>query len=194
MNNLKLLNVGGNSKSIPLPSIYQGVVHHLLDIDPKGEPDVLCDARNLGEIKESEYDIIYCSHNLEHYYKHDVKKVLLGFKTALKPGGSIHLVVPNMMVVLREMIEKDMDIDDILYESSIGPIMISDVIYGYSKQIEQSGQEFFAHKTGFSIKSLSRCVQNSGFVDIRVAQEGYNIILIAFSSEKDYGMREFYGI
>jgi len=194
MNNLKLLNIGGNSKSIPLPAIYQGVIHHLLDIDPKGNPDVLCDARKLGEMKGLEYDIIYCSHNLEHYYKHDVIKVLLGFKKALKKGGAIHIVVPDMMAVFKEMISKDMDIDDILYQSALGPIMISDVIYGYSKQIEESGQDFFAHKTGFSINSLSSIVQEAGFIDIRVAQQGYNIICIAFNTGHDNEVREIYGL
>jgi hypothetical protein len=37
-----VLNVGGNSKSIPLPGIYQGWDQIWLDIDPAVKPDVLC--------------------------------------------------------------------------------------------------------------------------------------------------------
>jgi hypothetical protein len=36
------LNVGGNSEAIPLPARYAGFEHLLLDIDPKGSPDILC--------------------------------------------------------------------------------------------------------------------------------------------------------
>jgi hypothetical protein len=41
----KVLNVGGNTKLIPIPKHYDGWDHLLLDIDPTGKPDVLCDAR-----------------------------------------------------------------------------------------------------------------------------------------------------
>jgi len=61
----KVLNVGGNSKAIPLPPQYEGWDHVLLDIDQKGNPDVLCDARELITLPESVYDSVYCSHNLE---------------------------------------------------------------------------------------------------------------------------------
>jgi hypothetical protein len=43
----KVLNVGGNNKLIALPPQYADFEHLLLDIDPKGEPDILCDARLL---------------------------------------------------------------------------------------------------------------------------------------------------
>lgn len=75
----KVLNVGGNSKETPLPQKYAGWEHVILDIDPAVKPDVVCDARELSSLLCSTYDSVYCSHNLEHYYHHDVKKVLLGF-------------------------------------------------------------------------------------------------------------------
>jgi len=36
----RVLNVGGNSKSIPLPSQYDNFEKVLLDIDPRGSPDI----------------------------------------------------------------------------------------------------------------------------------------------------------
>ncbi|MDD1616033.1 MAG: type 11 methyltransferase [Methylococcaceae bacterium NSP1-2] len=85
----KVLNVGGNSKLIPLPPEYEGWDHVLLDIDPKVYPDVLCDARELMGLAGAQYDSVYCSHNLEHYYHHDVKKVLAGFSHVLKADGFV---------------------------------------------------------------------------------------------------------
>ena len=72
----KVLNVGGNSKKIPLPPQYAGWENIVLDIDPQGKPDVVCDARQLRQLPSATYDAVYCSHNLEHYYRHDVPKVL----------------------------------------------------------------------------------------------------------------------
>lgn len=42
-----VLNVGGGSKLIPIPGYFDGWQHDLLDIDPRGAPDLVCDAREL---------------------------------------------------------------------------------------------------------------------------------------------------
>jgi len=83
----RLLNVGGGSKSIPLPPEYAGFEHVLLDIDPSGKPDIVLDGRKILELGAEQFDAIYCSHNLEHYFRHHVPKVLAGFFHVLKPGG-----------------------------------------------------------------------------------------------------------
>ena len=159
----KVLNVGGNSKKIPLPPEYEGWEHVLLDIDPKSEADVLCDARNLSSFDEDLYDSIYCSHNLEHYHRHDAVTVLKGFAHVLKPDGFVYLRVPDIGEVMRMVVEKNLDIDDFLYQSPAGPIMVRDVIYGYSVEIERSGNDFFAHKTGFTQKALVSVLNMTGF-------------------------------
>lgn len=177
-----VLNVGGNSKAIELPGCFKGWRHDLLDIDPTGDPDVLCDARNLWTLPVRTYDAVYCSHNLEHLYHHDVIKVLKGFRMVLKKSGFVYIRVPDMHSVLQTMIEKQMDIDDVLYQSPAGPIRISDVIYGYQPQIEQSGNDYFAHKTGFTEKSLSKIVSDNGFpyifTDVRATS--YEVMAVAF--------------
>lgn len=159
----RVLNVGGNSKAIPLPPPYAEFEHVLLDIDPTGSPDIVCDARELTTLEGGQFDAVYCSNNLEHYYRHDVSKVLSGFLHVLKDGGIVHLRVPNMGEVMRVTIERGLDIEDVLYESPSGPIMVLDALYGYSVQIERSGQDFYAHKTGFTMKSLLSALDRAGF-------------------------------
>lgn len=73
---MKVLNVGGNSKNIQLPPYYKGFEHLLLDIDSRGKPDIVADARELDKLEHGLVDAVYCSHNLEHYYRHEVPKVL----------------------------------------------------------------------------------------------------------------------
>ena len=41
----RLLNVGGGSKSIPIPAEYEGFDDVLLDVDPAGQPDIVLDGR-----------------------------------------------------------------------------------------------------------------------------------------------------
>ncbi|RVU47223.1 class I SAM-dependent methyltransferase [Rubrivivax rivuli] len=183
MSQKKVLNVGGNNKSIPLPPQYAGFEHLLLDIDPTGKPDICCDARKLATLDAGQFDAIYNSHNLEHYYRHDVGAVLSGFRHVLKDGGFIQIRVPDMAEVFRRIVEGNLDIDDTLYQSAAGPIMALDVIYGFQLQIERSGQEFFAHKTGFTQKSLMRALQRAGFTKVYSSVGNLEVNAVAFKGQ-----------
>lgn len=190
----RVLNVGGNNKRIPLPPQYAEFEHLLLDIDPKGAPDIVCDARELRGLQPAQFDAVYCSHNLEHYYRHDVPRVLSGFLHVLKSGAFAHIRVPDMDEVLRTAVARNMDLEDILYQSPAGPISVLDVIYGYGLEIERSGQDFFAHKTGFTPKSLTKALQKAGFSMAFVGRGNLEINAIAFKGEPDPSARALFNI
>lgn len=188
----KVLNVGGNNKKIPIPPQYDGWEHVLLDIDPKGGPDVVCDARYLTGLPQADYDSVYCSHNLEHYYRHDVKKVLAGFAHVLKDDGFAYIRVPDVGELMQIVAQHGLDIDDFLYQSPSGPITVSDVIYGWGEEIEKTGQDFYAHKTGFTEKSLKAILLNAGFPVVFVRAGNLEITAIAFKSKpSDYAVALF---
>jgi SAM-dependent methyltransferase len=157
------LNIGGGSKLLPTPSYFQGWRHDLLDIDPSGGPDIVLDARQLHWLPAGTYDAVYCSHNLEHYHRHDGAKVVRGMLHVLKPDGFAEIRVPDIEIVLQRIVQKNLDIDDVLYQSVDGPILVRDVLWGYHVEIERSGHDFFAHHTGFSRKSLIRFMAENGF-------------------------------
>lgn len=188
----KVLNVGGNSKKLPLPPEYAGWEHVLLDIDPRGNPDVVCDARELASLPAAEYDSVYCSHNLEHYLLHEAKKVLAGFVHVLKADGFALIRVPDMGEVMRTVVEKNLDIEDILYQSPAGPILVRDVIYGYGVEIERSGNDFYAHKTGFTQKSLTAMLNACGFPWVYGGVGNLEVMAVAFVNQPDeYAVKLF---
>jgi len=180
----RVLNVGGSSKAIPIPAHYSGWGHLLLDIDPTGNPDIVWDARALDMLNPAQFDAVYCSHNLEHYYKHDGAKVLRGFLHVLKPDGFADIRVPDLRCVLRKFVADDMDLEDVLYTAPGGSITVRDVIYGWGKEIEESGHDFYAHKTGFTPLSLVRVLQQAGFghVFIRTLEEHFEVGAFAFKN------------
>lgn len=178
----KLLNVGGNNKQIQIPPYYSTFEHLILDIDPAGKPDIVCDARTMKTLPAAQFDAIYCSHNLEHYFAHDVANVLAGFLHVLKPDGFAEIRVPDLDLVMKTYVEKGMDIEDVLYESGAGPIMVRDVLYGFGKQIERSGVDFYAHKTGFTQKSLTAALFRAGFKTIlRRPGRQYELLVYGFA-------------
>ena len=190
----RVLNVGGNNKAIALPEPYRGWENVLLDIDPRGNPDVVCDARELTRLQGAAYDAVYCSHNLEHYYRHDVPKVLAGFRHVLKDAGFAHIRVPDMGEVMRQVVQKSMDIDDVLYQSPAGPITVRDVFYGYGLEIERSGNDFFAHKTGFTKKSLVQMLGRCGFPFVFSTAENLEVVALAFKQKPDEYARSLFAL
>lgn len=186
----RVLNVGGNNKGIALPAEFAGWDHVLLDIDPAVKPDVLCDARALDSLAPAQFDAVYCSHNLEHYYRHDVRRVLAGFRHVLKPAGFALVRVPNIREVLQIAVERDLDLEDVLYNSTVGPITVHDVIYGFGAEIERSGSDFFAHKTGFSSAALTRYLTAAGFANVYLGEAGLDIVAYGFSREPDAATRQ----
>ncbi len=191
----KVLNVGGNNKAIPLPSQYDGWDHVLLDIDPTGNPDVLCDARELKSLAPKQYDSVYCSHNLEHYYHHDVAKVLAGFIHVLKEDGFVFVRVPDMKAIMKMAVERDLDMDDPLLQAPEGYLSVRDIIYGWGEKIEQSGCDFFAHKTGFSQNSLFSALQSAGFPLIFIdPMNGFELYSVAFKTHLTEYTAKLFGL
>src|SRR5215212_3411632 len=109
----RVLNVGGNAEEIELPPQYAGFAQLRLDIDPAVKPDIVCDGRELTRLEAGQFDAVYCSHNLEHYYRHEVPKVLAGFRHVLKDEGFAHIIVPDVGEVMRVAVEKGIDLEDV---------------------------------------------------------------------------------
>jgi SAM-dependent methyltransferase len=190
----RVLNVGGSSRSIPIPEHFGGWEHHLLDIDPAGAPDVVCDAREMAALPAAGYDAVYCSHNLEHYHRHDLPRVLAGFLHVLKADGFADIRVPDMKAVFEDMLRRNLDIDDVLYQSPAGPITVNDVIYGYGRQIAESGRDFYAHRNGFTHRSLVLALRSAGFAVVYAASRPYEIDAIAFKGEPGERIRAELGL
>jgi SAM-dependent methyltransferase len=191
-----VLNVGGSSKKVAIPEHYRDWDHLVLDIDPRRGPDIVCDARRLETLAAGRYDAVYCSHNLEHYYHHEVPQVLSGFAHVLNETGFAEIRVPDMPAVFRKMLDDGMDFADVLYDSPAGPIRVLDVIYGWSPEIERSGNDFFAHKTGFSGKSLGEALLAAGFAEVWNAPPfgPYELRALAFKRTPTPEQRRLFGI
>jgi SAM-dependent methyltransferase len=167
----KVLNVGGNNKDIGLPDHFSGWRQDLLDIDPRGKPDLVGDARRLADVAAARtYDAVFCSHNLEHYYPHEASKVLQGFSHVLDDDGFVEILVPDIGRLIEVVAAQQLDLTDTLYETPGGPITAIDMIYGWTKQIAESGEDFFAHKNGFSQKSLSALLENHFPISVVMAR------------------------
>jgi SAM-dependent methyltransferase len=181
----RVLNVGGQSRAIQLPTAYAEFEHVLLDMDPNVEADIVLDVRELTSLEPQQFDAVYCAHNLEHVRKHEVPVVLSGFLHVLKPGGLAHIIVPDLQELMVACVQQGIDLDGLLYESPMGPITPLDVLYGHAGMIEHSGQDFYAHRTGFTSRTLANVVEASGFGPMFCQQGNLELNLITFNGNPD---------
>lgn len=172
---MRVLNVGGGANR-ELPPHYAGWDQDLLDINPECQPDICLDAKRLKELQGGTYDAVFCSHNLEHFYKHEVPVVLEGFLHVLNDDGFAEISVPSLPSMIRNMQANSLDIGDVWYRTPSGAaITFHDVLYGWDHAMA-NGNLFYAHKCGFTVHSLGEALLKSGFMGVEIGEDNFNIV------------------
>lgn len=150
---MRLLHAGCGREALPLPYAGEEV---RLDVDPKVSPDIVADLRDLGDI--GPFDVVYCSHALEHLYPHEVPQALAGFHRVLWARGLAIVFVPDLEGVAPT--------GEMLFESEAGPVAGLDLFYGLRKDLAQNPH--MAHHTGFVAATLEAAMREAGFADVNV--------------------------
>lgn len=135
-----------------------------LDIDPGVAPDIVASLTDMSVVESDSVDAVWSSHNLEHLYAHEVPVALAEFFRVLKRGGFALVTMPDLEQVA-QFVAAD-KLEDVVYVSPAGPITALDCLYGHRGMVA-TGNEFMAHKTGFTATSLTKHLRNAGFSDIR---------------------------
>lgn len=145
------------------PIHIQGWVN--VDKEAAHNPDICCDARDL-EYPENWVDLIYLCHSLEHFpWPDGVTKFFSVAQKILKPGGTMRLVVPDLMKVAKLYVEGD-DLKG---------------IYGPDFKVEGpdcAATRFMAFARGwqhtvlFDERLLRMLMEQAGFVNIRIMPFG----------------------
>ena len=158
-----VLHVGCGGGTLP-PYFEDDWKEIRLDIDPDVKPHILSSILAIP-VGDETYDAVYSSHNLEHLFRHEVSVALREFRRVLRLGGLLMVAVPDLQSVAKHVAEGNLT--DPIYESPAGPIAPIDVLFGHSGCIAL-GNEFYAHKTGFTVRSLEDALITAGFVDVKV--------------------------
>ncbi|MGD0430343.1 MAG: methyltransferase domain-containing protein [Acetobacteraceae bacterium] len=155
-----------------------------LDIDPEVHPDFVASMTDMTIIPDNEIDAVYSSHNIEHLYPHDVPLALREMLRVLKPTGFALIKLPDLQEVARHVAEGKLE--DPLYLSSVGPIAPLDIMYGHRPSLA-GGNEFMAHRTGFTGETLAAALIRAGFAAVMVQRDllAFCLIAIAFRSRPD---------
>ena len=178
----KLLHVGCGMESLLPKDFEQDYKEVRLDINENVKPDIVSDIRDMKEVKDSSFDALYSSHNLEHVFAHDVPRTLAEFYRVIKPGGFVMLAVPDVQRVCEQIGNDNLDTTP-LYDSPAGPVYALDILYGYTPAIG-GGNHYMAHKTGFTARSLGQRLVATGYTKVLAIRSGYDLWVRAYKPKQ----------
>lgn len=153
---------GHRANGAKLPTALQGSEWQeiRLDIDPANEPDIVGSMLDMAAVADASVDAIYSAHNIEHVYAHEVPVVLKEFLRVLKPDGFLVVTCPDLQSVCQLVAEDKLG--DAAYTAQAGAITPLDILYGHGAALA-GGHLYMAHKTGFTLKTLTQVLHTAGF-------------------------------
>ncbi len=134
------LHIGCGHRYIP------GFIH--IDVRKLPHVNYVTSADKLGMFEDNTVDLVYSSHVLEHFRRHEIENVLKEWFRVLKPGGILRLAVPDFEKLV-EVYLKTNDLKVIL-----GPLV--------------GGQDYpeNTHYVAFDYPSLSEVLKKAGFKNV----------------------------
>lgn len=78
-----------------------------LNIVDGPEVDYVCDAAEPLRFVDGTFDLIYCSHILEHIPWYKTEKVLRDWTRVLKPGGTLEVWVPDGLKICQAFVDAE---------------------------------------------------------------------------------------
>jgi len=126
----------------------KGFTH--IDLRKLDHIDFYSSVDKLEFLQDDSVDLIYASHVLEHFGRHEYKAVLKEWYRILRPGGVLRLAVPNFDAVVQYYIEKDDNME----------LLLGQLVGG------QKTGEYDYHKMVFSKKSLTKALLDTDFSEV----------------------------
>ena len=114
--------------------------------DEKGRVDIVGNAKDLSQFEAARFESVYASHVLEHFALSEIPVVLREWRRVLKPGGKLHISVPDLSVLCALYGDPD--------RTTAERLRIQRMIYG--AQLDQ----WDFHKVGFTAETLTSALQN----------------------------------
>ena len=167
MKNLLHVGCGYNTKENTLKYYDDEWKETRVDINPDVNPDILGTMKDLSNVQNNSYDSVFSAHSIEHVYIHEVNTVLKAFYRVLKQNGFLVITCPDLKSISKLIVEDKLL--EVAYESPAGSINPADMLWGHSNSIKE-GNEFMAHKCGFTKKTLMAALTNTGFKSVAGAE------------------------
>lgn len=190
---MRVLNIGGGPKTTAIPAHFDDWERIWLDIDDRLAPDICLDARDLDTLEPHQFDCVYGSHVLEHFYPHELNRVLDGVYRVLTMDGFAEFHVPDCKAAIEVAARNQGNLGTPVYNSPAGVVTVRDMLWGYALFVAEFG-EAQAHKTGFTSSSLYAELRKAGFGPVWVGADNFELVSYAFKREPTAEQKRMLGV
>ncbi len=156
---LNILDVGCGKDSVAR-IVFEEAEKNITRLDALEEnnPDILHDiTQPLTDEHKGKYDIVYCSHILEHIDREKVHTTIQNMVEALAPMGEIWIAVPSLEWAANEILaQRD-------------GVHVQLMIFGGQHN------EFDYHRCGFTLKSLRTMLELNNLIIRKAYQSPFQI-------------------
>jgi hypothetical protein len=128
-------------------------------------PLIQHDCRKRLNLPDGSVDHILCSHFLEHVYPDEAEMILTDFHRVLKPGATVHLIVPDIRAQAQDYIEAAAAGDVAAADNFVRATLLTTDDRGTLKYriLEAMGAFGLQHRWMYDLPSLSAKVKAAGF-------------------------------
>lgn len=127
-----------------------------LDLRPVSGAHVVCDVRALP-IRERCVDHLLARHILEHFGHAETLELLEEWRRVLKNGGTLEIIVPNLVREWRWRIDDEADAYELVVKS----------LYGGQRNV------YDYHKNAFNWRYLREALEQAGYASVQRMVDGF---------------------
>jgi SAM-dependent methyltransferase len=155
------VNLGCGSPGSGHPvNLFEGWRELRVDVTADVQPDIQASMTDLSAIASNSIDGVWCSHAIEHLYRHEVAVALAEIYRILSPEGVACIRVPDLQAIA-SLIAEDRLLEPI-YTAEAGPVCAHDILYGFGPQVAK-GHTNMAHRSGFTPSALVASLRQAAF-------------------------------
>ncbi|WP_420403286.1 class I SAM-dependent methyltransferase [Nisaea sp.] len=156
-----------------------------VDLDPSVEADVIDDIKTLSKIADGAGHLLFSKHNVEHLDFHEIPICFGNFHRVLDDSGFAIVRTPDLVAVCRTILEHGPETK--LYEAQTldGPREVTglDMLFGASWELV-AGNDFMAHRTAFSGRTLTAKLLAAGFEHVEVTSQDGELRALALKKKE----------
>lgn len=147
----------------------EGYLH--ADVRPLDGIDYVCKAWEISQYI-SDADEIYSRHMFEHLTAMEGDKALRDWMVALKPGGLLHIIVPDMDFHCRQWLEAEWNETTIKEKWSDARHSFAS-IFGWQREcnpdLDDYNESYWdVHKSGYNARRMAYVLQRNGFENLDI--------------------------
>jgi len=169
------------------PDIREGFLHS--DIRKMEHIDYVCNAWDISK-QIQDINHIYSRHMLEHLTVDEAMLTLKDWFKALKNGGTIRLIVPDLDFHCKQWLEAEWDDDTVSDKWSDATHSLAS-IYGWQKECDPTKDDYNTsywdvHKSGYNKKRMLFLLKKIGFINIDIeVKNKWHLVANAQKSSED---------